>query len=403
MKTNIKATQQQTKEHNRNLVLRNLFDHEAISRAEIAQITGLTRTTVSELVCELMDQGLVHEIGFGESLGGKSPILLSLIPNSRYIIGVDLARERFLGTICNLRGEILLRTEQKVSDCNSDQALEALYQILDQLVHSDFQPQVGIGIGTPGLVNTAEGLVVDAVNLDWKNLPLSNLLTDRYKKPVFILNDSQAATLGEFTYGQVHPASQNLILINARHGIGSGIIINGKLFQGDGGGAGEIGHISVAPNSELVCRCGNTGCLETVASTHAVIHHIQSNLVQKSSSSVLSEKIGSLQFKDVLQAYTDHDPVTREAVRVAGEFMGQAISSLIGTLNIEQIILSGDMAAFGEDWLQVIKQTCFKKSLKELAHHAKIELGTLGADCVVLGAAALVLSDSSILFSSTQA
>ena len=402
MKSNTKATQQQTKEHNRDLVLRNLFDHATISRAEIARITGLTRTTVSELVCELMEQGLVNEIGLGESLGGKSPILLSLVPNSRYIIGVDLARERFMGTICNLRGEILLRIEQRVSDCNSAQALEALYEILDQLVHSEFQPQVGIGIGTPGLVNSVEGLVVDAVNLDWKNLPLVDLLVNRYHLPVFILNDSQAAALGEFTYGQIHPESQNLILINARHGIGSGIIINGKLFQGDGGGAGEIGHISVAPDSELVCRCGNTGCLETVASTHAVIHSIQNNLLKEPESSLSFKDSAQIHFQDVVKAYTDHDPMVRDAVRSAGQYMGLAISSLIGTLNIEQIILSGDMAAFGEDWLTVVKEACVSKSLRELARHANVGLGTLGADCVVLGAAALVLSDSSILFSSSQ-
>jgi len=275
-----KATQQQTKEHNRDLVLKTIFDHERISRAEIARKTGLTRTTVSDIVAELIAAGLVEEVGVGESLGGKSPILLSLVADSRYLIGLDLAQNQFRGAIINLRGVIRSVVCPPVTDRNAEDALEQVYAILDQLVNTDCQPVVGIGVGTPGLVNSHAGVVVNAVNLDWQDLPLADLLRDRYQLPVYVLNDSQAAAMGEYTYGNNQLSESNLIVINARHGIGAGIVINGHLFYGDGGAAGEIGHVVVVPEGGLPCRCGNFGCLETVASAQALVKRMRTQAGQ---------------------------------------------------------------------------------------------------------------------------
>ena len=126
-------------------------------------------------------------------------------------------------------------------------------------------------MGTPGLVNTAEGLIINAVNLNWQNLPLTFLLQERYHIPVSILNDSQAAAIGEKTYGKGYQPEDNMVLINILHGIGAGIVIHGSLFQGDGGSAGEIGHLVMVQEGGDLCRCGNYGCLETVASVQALV------------------------------------------------------------------------------------------------------------------------------------
>src|SRR4030043_1346673 len=141
-----KATRQHTKEHNRNLVLKTIFDHESISRAEIARITSLTRTTVSEIVADLLDEDLVSEIGVGASLGGKSPVLLSLVEDSRYLIGLDLARDEFRGAIVNLRGKIRELVTLPVNGKNGDEALVMVYEILDRLMQSPWLPLIGIGI-----------------------------------------------------------------------------------------------------------------------------------------------------------------------------------------------------------------------------------------------------------------
>ena len=240
-----KATQQHTKRHNRDLVLNTVFGNATVSRAEIARITGLTRTTVSQIVAGLMDEGLVREVGVGSSRGGKSPILLSVVADSRHLIGLDLAQDRFSGALVNLRGEIRQTLDLPVPSGDGDAALGAVYELLDGLIAAATRPLVGIGVGTPGLVDARHGVVVNAVNLNWRNLPLGQLLTDRYGLPASVLNDSQAAAIGEHTFGDGYRSDESLVVVNVGHGIGAGIILNGQLFHGDGGGAGEIGHVAV--------------------------------------------------------------------------------------------------------------------------------------------------------------
>lgn len=376
-----KATHQQTKQHNRDLVLRTIFASESISRAEVARVTNLTRTTVSEVVSSLLEEGLVEEIGRGESLGGKSPILLSVIADSRYLIGLNLAQDKFIGAIVNLRGEIKEMVEMPVSNDNGPDALELVYQIIDQLMKKRVKPLVGIGVGTPGLVNTRDGIIVTAVNLEWQDLPLGQLLEKRYKIPVSVLNDSQATAIGEFVYGGLHPRDENLIVINARYGIGSGILLNGRLFQGDGGGAGEIGHVVVQENGEL-CRCGKRGCLETVSSLRAVLKEMKTSSLD-----------------EVQTAFLSGDRRAIKVVENAAHYLGISLANLIGTLNIQKIVLTGDMTRFGGKWLEAVNASMRNAALGRLSDNTKLELGTLDYRACILGASAyLLLDDYSLLF-----
>ena len=376
-----KATHQQTKQHNRDLVLRTIFANESISRAEVARVTNLTRTTVSDVVSGLLEEGLVEEVGRGESIGGKSPILLRVVANSRYLIGLNLGQDKFIGAIVNLRGEIKEMVEEPVHDDNGKTALELVYQIIDQLVRKKIKPIVGIGVGTPGLVNTREGVVVNAVNLEWQDLPLGQLLEKKYKIPVLVLNDSQAAAIGEFVYGGVHAPDENMVVINVIHGIGAGILINGRLFQGDGGVAGEIGHVVVRENGEL-CRCGKRGCLETVASARAVVKQM---------------KMKSL--ADVVAAFNAGNAAANEVIQTAGRYLGLSLANLIATLNIQKIVLTGDMTRFGEKWLKSVSESMQAGAFSRMTEGTKLEIGTLDSRACILGASAyLLLHDYSLLF-----
>ena len=205
-----KATRQHTKKHNRDLVLQTFFDSENISRAEIARLTGLTRATVSSIVSSFLEEGLVKHVGRGESIGGKAPVLLSLIADARYMIGVNLEQSKFVGAIINLRGEIKEEISIQLDESENQDPIELIYQILDALLATTWAPIIGIGVGAPGLINTEKGIVVNAVNLAWKNLPLADLLKERYHLPVAILNDSQAAAIGEYLYGVEHKPNKNL-------------------------------------------------------------------------------------------------------------------------------------------------------------------------------------------------
>jgi len=376
-----KATHQQTKRHNRDLVLQTIFSHDSISRAEVARITHLTRTTVSDVVTGLLSAGLVEEIGHGESIGGKSPILLSIVTNSRYMIGLNLAQDKFVGAVVNLRGEIKEIVEIPVHDDNGENAIKLVYQILDQLTRKKFKPLVGIGVGTPGLVNTREGVVVNAVNLEWQNLPLGKLLEKKYKLPVSILNDSQATAIGEYVYGSGHEPDKNLIVVNIIHGIGAGILINGRLFQGDGGGAGEIGHVVVQENGEL-CRCGKLGCLETVASARAVVQQMKMNSLD-----------------EVIISFQNGDKKADAVIGKAGHYLGISLANLIGTLNIHQIVLTGDMTRFGDKWLDTVNTSMQTNAFSRMAEGTKLRIGNLDFRACILGASAfLLLDDYSLLF-----
>ncbi|MBL8089511.1 MAG: ROK family transcriptional regulator [Anaerolineales bacterium] len=376
-----KATHQQTKQHNRDLVLRTLFSHEAISRAEIARITNLTRTTVSDVVSGLLNEGLVDEVGRGESIGGKTPILLSIVPDSRYMLALNLAQDKFIGAIVNLRGEIKEMVEVQVNDNNGEKALELVYQILDQLIRKKIKPIVGIGVGTPGLVNTREGVIVNAVNLAWKDLPLRALLEKKYKLPVSILNDSQATAIGEYVYGNHHKPDENLIVVNVKYGIAAGILINGRLFQGDGGGAGEIGHVVVQENG-IQCRCGKSGCLETVASARAMMN-----------------QLGVSSFEQAFAEFSANNGNAKQIVINAGKYLGVSLANLIGTLNIQKIVLTGYMTQLGDTWLNAIKDSMQKASLEKMYEGTKIEIGNLDYRACILGASAfLLLDDYSLLF-----
>ena len=391
-----KATRTHTKEHNRRLVLRTIFSHENISRADIARMTNLTRSTVSDIVADLIEGGLVSEIGVGQSQVGKSPILLSLIEDSRWLIGLNLAQNQFRGAVVNLRGKIRDAVALPVNEGGSD-ALPLVYQILDKLISSTNRPLTGIGVGAPGLVNTSEGFVVDAVNFNWKNLPLTRLLEQRYHLPVSILNDSHAAAIGEKTYGKDFQNDENLVLVHVHHGIGAGIIINREIFQGDGGFAGEIGHIVVVHENGELCRCGKRGCLETVASAKALIRQVRERARQDPDWRLARDPRG-INLDTIEEAFQSGDTLTCDLVMKTANYLGMAIASLVGILNIQKVVLEGDMTRFGTTWLDRICSVMMNYSLDRPLDKTRVEIGQLGENAIILGAAAVFANNYSYLF-----
>ncbi len=387
----IKATHHHIKEHNRDLVLKMIIDNRVTSRADIARETKLTRATVSEVVTGLMAEGLVEEIGVGSSTGGKPSILLSLVSDARYLIGVYISEEKFIGAIVNLRGEIKATVEIPVKSKDSDLALRSVTTILDQLMQTAWKPIIGIGVGTPGLINTRDGIIINAVNLDWRDLPLARLLEERYHLPVSILNDSQATAIGEYVYGDPS-SSNNLIVITVKHGIGSGILINGQLFQGDGGGAGEIGHIVIQQNGAM-CRCGRHGCLETLASARAVLQQVQER----------AQAGETLDIAAVAQRCRGGDPDACRVVQAAGEALGKTIGSMVGVLNIEKVILTGDLVVFGDLWLEAVQNAMRRTALERMTQATRIQFGRLDYQACILGSAAhLLLDNYSLLFQQAE-
>jgi glucokinase-like ROK family protein len=386
-----KATNQQTRLINQQLVLRTIYDRNPISRADVARATGLTRTTVSDVVEQLLGAGLAEEIGLGRSTGGKAPILLQVPDEARHLVGIEVGDTHVSGAIVNLRGEVRRSVEVPLDGRDGEMALARLDGLIDELVQPSAAPILGIGIGTPGLIDTKTGTVRWAVNLDWRDLPLGARLRERWNLPVHVANDSHAAALGEYTFGG-HSPSDSMVVVKVGRGIGAGIVIGGQLYAGEGSGAGEIGHSAIADNYRP-CRCGSVGCLETLASTRAVVQRAR-ELAPHAPDSVLNVPARSepIDFDELVRAFTDGDDLAREVLLDSARHLGRAIGGLIGTLSIRHVVLVGEMTRFGEPWLTAVRREAHRSALAILADATTIEIGRPGDDLVVLGAAALLMT-----------
>jgi predicted NBD/HSP70 family sugar kinase len=394
MRLPVKATHQQTRAHNSSLVLRALYDGGPVSRADVSRRTGLTRTTVSDLVGDLVADGLVSEVGRGPSTGGKSPILLRLDADARLVIALDLGERVFTGAVVNLRGEVRRRIEREVEGLDGQAALAVVHDLVADLRPTTDGVLLGIGVGTPGLVDTSSGTIRWAVNLDWQDLPLGAILRERYDLPVVVANDSRAAALAVHLFGgRERPA--NLIAVKVGRGIGAGVVIGGQLFQGDGFGAGEIGHTVVDPTGEL-CHCGRVGCLETVAASPAILAHA-TTLARRDPDRPLGRRLsaspsGALELGDVRAALEAGDPGAAAVIEQAGRALGGVIAGLIGALDIHRITLIGSVTELGGPWLRAVREEAGSRSLGLLADDARIDTIETGEDEVVLGASALLIT-----------
>jgi predicted NBD/HSP70 family sugar kinase len=388
-----KATHQQTRAINQGLVLRTLYDHGPISRADVARRTGLTRTTVSDVVAEFVADGIVEEVGRGPSSGGKAPILVQVVADARLVIGLDLGERAFVGALVDLRGEIRQRIEVPIEGRDGEAALAALDRLVDRLVAlAPAGSLLGIGVGTPGLIDTSTGSIRWAVNLDWEDLPLGAHLRERTGLPAYVANDSRAAAMGEHLFDPAR-RGPNLVAVKIGQGIGAGIVLGGELFQGDGFGAGEIGHTSVVDDG-AACRCGRFGCLETVASSGAIVAAAL-EAAAADPRGELARRLaatGTLTVEDVGEAAAAGDEPARRVAAAAGRWLGRSLASLIGTLDVHEIVLVGAATQLGDPWLDAVRDEATRRALGLLARDVRIDIGGRAEDVVLLGASALLLS-----------
>jgi glucokinase-like ROK family protein len=309
--------------------------------------------------------------------------MLALVENARQVIGIDLASDEFRGALVNLRGIIQHRVNYPIDETTGEKALEVVYKLIDELIKAATQPIVGIGIGAPGIMDTENGIVITAVNLDWENLPLVEMLQEKFDFPVYIANDSQVSAMAEFKFGKTE-SSGNLLVVKIGRGVGSGIILNNELFQGDGFGAGEIGHIKIEDDG-LQCRCGKYGCLET---------RISSRAIRKAASNLLSTSHFDGRTASIEEVYNQFDagsPSIPGLIEETGNLLGQALSYITSTLNINQIVIAGSVSIFGEGIIDPARKVLCKNTLPAITRNIEISSSALGIDIVILGAAGLVL------------
>lgn len=355
-----KVLPEHARAHNRSLVLQMLFHQGAMSRADLSRETRLTRVTISDLVAELIADGFVAERGIREVTGpGKPAILVDLDRAGHRIVGLDLSgTERFLGAILTLDGEIVARHDVPVPFDTAD-ILATVVQLAKDLVDDAHAPVLGIGVGSPGIVDDL-GTVRTAPNFGWTDVPLEPVLREAVGLPVLVANDANAAVLAEYTFGG---ARDDVMLVRVGRGVGSGLLTGGQPMRGSRFAAGEIGHVTVGTDGGPVCVCGKIGCLEAWLSAPS------------------------------LERALAEEEADREVVlRDAGERLGIALAPIVGALDLSEIVLSGPAELLDGPLAQGAVETLRARTLAEFHDGVRVRMTAQGEDIVLRGAAVMVLS-----------
>ncbi len=354
-----KAVPGDARRHNRALVLRTMFRHGPLSRADLARETNLTRVTTSDLATELLADGLVEELGTRVDQGrvGKPATMLGVVADSRFTITLDLSDdERFRAALVDLAGKVLDRRTAERDGRTGDAALDLARALCADLAGAAARPLLGVGVGSPGVVDP-RGTVLEAPNLGWHGVDLAASLGGGLGVPVHVANDANAIALAEL--GLSEPPERSLLVVKVGQGVGAGLVLDGHLVLGDRFAAGEIGHVVVDPHGEA-CACGRTGCLETVLAAPR------------------------------LRRRSRQGDAAAERT-AAGHRLGEALAPVISTLNLREVVLSGPLDVLDETFRAAALDAIRARTMPAVGDNVDLRFSSLGEDDVLLGAAMLVL------------
>jgi predicted NBD/HSP70 family sugar kinase len=369
-------------------VLELIREHGPMSRSEIARRLHLSPATITRIVSVLLENSLVLEGSPIHSQYGRRPVLLEFNSRASLILGVYV-HKNIMGALSDLNGEILER--RVVPSIPGEAGVERLVALVKDLhqVSKDLGPPVrGVGIGAPSIVTFEEGTVVWAPSLGWRNLPLKSRLEEAIHLPVFVENEVNLIALGESWQG-VGRGLRNLVCISLGAGIGAGIILDGQLYRGSHDAAGEVGYI--IPNESCLGRVYDEyGCLESLAGSMGIVQRALTHLAN-GAPSVLRELNGAdspdLTAEMVLSAAREGDALARTMLNETLDYLSIAVANLVCILDPDCIVISGDLAEFGDLFIEPIQH----RLRGALPHVPDIVLSELRTDAAVLGALAIAL------------
>lgn len=354
----IKLRRADSRRHHRAMLLQELFADGPASRADLARSSGLTRVTVSDLVAELIAEGLLEELGAPvETRVGKPPTLVGLVPDAKHVVAIDLSvDDQVVGAVLTLAGEVVLRDARPLDGRRGAEAAALVEELTADLAARSSRPLLGVAVATPGVVSP-EGVVLDAPNLGWHDVPLAETLGATLDLPVYVANDANTAVMGEYTFGG--GGEGGLLLLRLSTGVGAGLVLGGAVLHGNGGAAGEIGHVQVDADGET-CGCGRPGCLETFVAVPRLRRRV---------------------------AEGDAETVLRDA----GDRLGQALAPVVATLNLAEVVLSGPADLVGP--LASYAEAAVRDRVMPVSSAGfAVRVSTLGDDGVLIGATGVVLS-----------
>jgi predicted NBD/HSP70 family sugar kinase len=388
MAKNGEGTLRWLRDRNRERVLGTLRERGRISQADIARITGLSRTTVHTLVSELKDSGALHEVEVGvpDSRGGRPAVLLMLRDSSLAVVGIDFGHSHVGVAVADIGHNVLAerRCDLDVSH-NAEKALDTATRMVDEVLAEarvERKSVIGAGIGIPGPVDRAQGAVGSATILPgWIGLRIGSAMQDRLAMPVEIENDANLGALAELTWGAGRECS-NFAYVKVATGIGAGLVIGGKLLRGASGTAGEIGHTTLDEAGAL-CYCGNRGCLETVASGPAIIELV----------GLINGEVPTL--SQIVDLAAAGELRCHRAIADAGHEIGVAIAGLCNLINPERVVVGGLLSRTGEVLLHPMRESIRRHAVLAAAEKLEVVPAVFVERAELLGSLALALQSSS--------
>jgi glucokinase-like ROK family protein len=388
---------------NRRAVLQCLLYEPDLSRVQLAQRTNLSNTTITNLISELLQQGIVAEMERGEDENGKlRPVgrprtSIHLEPDARYVVGVHVGVGMFRVAIANLLDKMLINRMTRF-DINAPSGIvmeKMAAEIEATLAESGVERNrvLGIGIGASGLVEVATGINLLAPNLNWHDAPLKDYFQNQLHLPVFVDNNVRAMALGEAYFG-LGRGVDSLAFVYGRMGVGAGLISRGQPFRGSVSGAGEIGHTVMLLEGGEPCRCGNSGCLETLVSESAIMRcadvisrrHPEGILAM-----VMRERQDQVPIERVFTAGRQGDEEVRQMFSERAYYLGVALAGLVNLFNPEMILLGGIFSSGEDFFLETVRRVTREMAFGRMGERVRIASTGFGWRAGVLGAAALAL------------
>jgi glucokinase-like ROK family protein len=382
---------------NLSVIMNHLRKKAPISRAGLAQATGLNKTTVSSLVDELLQRQFVREIGFTSARKGHPAIMLNLNPAAGFIVGCEIGVDFILVVCTNFAAEIIWRHEEHTDPSMGQQAiLDRVRSLLNEAIargYEEYGTLLGIGVGVAALIDQSTGIMLFAPNLRWMDpFPIRDLLQESFPQaPLIVDNEANIAALGEHYFGAAQDHDE-VLYISAGVGLGGGIVHDGQVFSGVAGVGAEFGHMTMDPGGEL-CSCGNYGCWETQVSQRALFRHIRKSFEQGKKGKLFeltNNGVDSLTVPMIVDAARAGDTVALGAFKKIGRDLGIGIASLVNALNPELVVCGGILSLGGEFLMPAALKEFEQRALRWNREATEVVLAKHGFDAAAMGGVAAV-------------
>jgi len=365
-----------------------------ISRVEIAEITGLGRSTVTNITAHLIKEKMIFEKKTETSSSrGRRRVLLALNPDAAYVVGVKLSAFQISFAVTNMQADVMsslivpVRIGQRPVEFIVDLIEEGIRHCVAK-ARLKMEKISGIGIGIPGFIDSKRGIVYWSPLYKQGNTTLRELTQDRFKIPTYVENDANTVTLAQQWFGEGRGVD-NFLMVTVEHGIGMGIVVNGQIYRGERGIGAEFGHLVIKPGDEL-CRCGKRGCIEAYAADYKIL---EAAIMACKTGKWQCGDISSLTIEDVTSAARNGDPVLKKIFKGSGEILGLGISGLVQIFNPEKIIIAGEGVRAGDLLFKPMRRMIKKHTTAELYKTLKIVVQKWKDTDWARGAASMVLQE----------